>query len=131
MNYTQNSKIEQVKDTTLVIGIDISSETHYTRAFDWMGRERTKKVFCFSSDIEVFSAFYEWAEQISNRTAKTDIMIGCEPTGHYCYTLEAFLKRNNLRLVFVNPASVKCIKELDDNSPKKMDRKEPKVIKNW
>lgn len=128
MDYTQNCKIEQVKESTLVIGIDVGSETHYARAFDWRGRELTKKVFCFSSDIEGFSAFYEWASQISNRTAKTDMMIGCEPTGHYWYTLEAFLSKNGLKLVFVNPASVKRVKELDDNSPKKTDRKDPKVI---
>ena len=69
MDYTQNSKIEQVKESTLVIGIDIGSETHYARAFDWRGRELTKKVFCFSSDIEGFSAFYEWSkpDQQQNR----------------------------------------------------------------
>ena len=34
MNYTQNERIEQVTDTTLVIGVDIGSRTHYARAFD-------------------------------------------------------------------------------------------------
>ena len=29
MNYTQNEKIEQVTDNTLVIGVDIGSQTHY------------------------------------------------------------------------------------------------------
>ena len=29
MNYTQNEKIEQVTDTTLVVGVDIGSQTHY------------------------------------------------------------------------------------------------------
>lgn len=36
MNFTQNEKISQVTNTTLVVGIDISSETHYARAFDWI-----------------------------------------------------------------------------------------------
>ncbi|SHK56828.1 hypothetical protein SAMN02745243_03239 [Hespellia stercorisuis DSM 15480] len=45
MNYTQNAKIEQVKETTLVVGIDIGSETHFARGFDWRGRELTKRVF--------------------------------------------------------------------------------------
>ena len=39
MSITQNEKISQVKNTTLVVGIDISSETHYARAFDWRGLE--------------------------------------------------------------------------------------------
>ena len=32
MNYTQNAKILQVKETTLIIGIDIASEEHYAKA---------------------------------------------------------------------------------------------------
>ena len=32
MNYTQNEKIEQVTNETLVIGVDIGSQTHYARA---------------------------------------------------------------------------------------------------
>ena len=48
MSITQNEKISQVKDTTLVVGIDVSSETHYARAFDWRGLELAK-VFKFES----------------------------------------------------------------------------------
>ena len=37
-------------------------------------------------------------------------------------------KDHQKRLVMVNPFSVKKIKELDDNSPKKTDSKDPKTI---
>ncbi|WP_350344589.1 hypothetical protein PRVXT_001013 [Proteinivorax tanatarense] len=37
MNFNQNNKINQVKEETIVIGIDIASEIHYARAFDWRG----------------------------------------------------------------------------------------------
>ena len=47
MNYTQNEKIEQVTDTTMVVGVDIGSQIHYARAFDNRGRELTKRVFLF------------------------------------------------------------------------------------
>ena len=40
---TQNAKIAAITEKTLVIGIDIGSETHYARAFDWRGYEFTKK----------------------------------------------------------------------------------------
>lgn len=40
MNYTQNEKIEQVTDATLVVGVDIGSQTHFARAFD-NRRQRT------------------------------------------------------------------------------------------
>ena len=45
MDYKQNAKIEQVNENTLVVGVDIGSETHYTRAFDYRGRERSKRFF--------------------------------------------------------------------------------------
>ena len=47
MNYTQNEKIEQVTDSTMVVGIDIGSQIHYARAFDNRGRELTKRIFLF------------------------------------------------------------------------------------
>jgi len=35
MNFnTQNAKIESITESTLIVGIDIGSETHYARAFD-------------------------------------------------------------------------------------------------
>ncbi len=36
---TQNKKIEAITEKTLVIGIDVGSETHYARAFDYRGIE--------------------------------------------------------------------------------------------
>ena len=47
MNYTQNEKIEQVTDSTMVVGVDIGSQIHYARAFDNRGRELTKRIFLF------------------------------------------------------------------------------------
>ena len=37
--YTQNDKIEQVTEKTLVVGVDIGSVKQYARAFDYRGRE--------------------------------------------------------------------------------------------
>ncbi len=39
MNYTQNEKLLQVGEKNLIIGIDIGSQKHYARAFDWRGIE--------------------------------------------------------------------------------------------
>ena len=44
---TQNAKIESITETTLVLGIDVGSETHYARAFDYRGIEYSKKPFKF------------------------------------------------------------------------------------
>ncbi len=128
MNYTQNEKIEQVSDTTLVIGIDIGSQTHYARAFDNRGRELTRKVFSFGNDIEGFNTFNQWAEKLKTENNKTKVTIGCEPTGHYWFAFAKYVTDHQKELVMVNPFSVKKIKELDDNSPKKTDSKDPKTI---
>lgn len=128
MNYTQNQKIEQVTESTLVLGVDIGSSEHYVRAFDYRGRELTRKVFRFSTDINGFNSFYDWVTQICIKHGKNEAIIGCEPTGHYWYTFYQFVKDHGMKLAFVNPASVKKAKELDDNSPKKTDLKDPKTI---
>lgn len=49
MNSTQNKKIEQVKETTMIVGIDIGSEKHYFRAFNWRGVELTRKPVAFGT----------------------------------------------------------------------------------
>jgi len=128
MNYTQNEKIEQVTDSTMVIGVDIGSQIHYARVFDNRGRELTKKVFSFKNDIEGFNTFNLWAENLKTANQKTDILIGCEPTGHYWFAFAKYVANHQKTLVMVNPFSVKKIKELDDNSPKKTDAKDPKTI---
>ena len=40
---TQNAKIESIAEKKLIVGIDVGSETHYARAFDWRKYEVFKK----------------------------------------------------------------------------------------
>lgn len=87
MNYTQNEKIEQVTDSTMVVGIDIGSQIHYARAFDNRGRELTKRIFSFHNDLEGFNSFNLWAETLKTENKKTAVLIGCEPTGHYWFSV--------------------------------------------
>ena len=127
MNYTQNSKIMQVTEKTLVVGIDIASEDHYARVFDWRGIE-LGKVLSFENTIEGFNKFSDWIEKIKTISGKTKVIVGAEPTGHYWFGLAGYLKEKEMKLVLVNPFHVKRSKELDDNSPTKTDRKDPKTI---
>ncbi len=128
MNYTQNHKIAQVGKTTLVVGVDIGSEENYARAFDWRGIELTRKVFKFSNTQDGYTAFEQWINENKANHVKMDVFVGCEPTGHYWYTFGQFVNEQKMKLVFVNPYHVKRSKELDDNSPKKTDFKDPKTI---
>ena len=127
MNYKQNQKINQVKESTLVVGIDVGSTTQYARAFDWRGIE-LGKVFKFSNSREGFENFKSWMQHIQDKNKKSDVIVGIEPTGHYWFDLGAYLEDEDILLVMVNPYAVKQTKELDDNSQSKNDRKDPKVI---
>lgn len=127
MNCKQNERINQVKESTLVVGIDIGSTTHYARAFDWRGIE-LGKVFRFSNSREGFDSFRNWMQWLQDKYKKSDVIVGIEPTGHYWFDLGAYLEDGGILLVMVNPFAVKTTKELDDNSQSKNDCKDPKVI---
>jgi hypothetical protein len=64
MNLTQDAKICQVTETTIIIGVDIASETHYARAFDWRGVE-LGKVFIFGNSAEGFHSFSVWVSELA------------------------------------------------------------------
>lgn len=125
---TQNKKIEAITEKTLVIGIDVGSETHYARAFDHRGIEYSKKPFKFSNDEAGFASFKAWILEIKEAREKDKVVPRMEPTGHYWFNLGKFLQDNDMKPVLVNPHHVKKSKELDDNSQTKNDRKDPKVI---
>ena len=125
---TQNKKIEAITETTLVIGIDVGSETHYARAFDYRGIEFSKNPLKFSNSEVGFEMFKAWILDIKEKHEKDKVVPGMEPTGHYWFNLGKFLQDNKMKPVLVNPHHVKKSKELDDNNPTKNDRKDPKVI---
>lgn len=125
---TQNKKIEAITEKTLVLGIDVGSETHYARAFNYRGIELSGKPFKFSNNESGFASFVWWIRDIKDNHDMDNVVPGMEPTGHYWFNLGKFLQDNDMRPVLVNPHHVKKSKELDDNSQTKNDRKDPKVI---
>ena len=125
---TQNAKIASITEETLVLGIDVGSETHYVRAFDWRNYEFSDKPLAFSNDEAGFLTFMAWVEDIKEKAGKTAVIPGMEPTGHYWFNLGKFLQDSGMRPVHVNPHHVKKSKEMDDNNPDKNDRKDPKTI---
>ena len=127
MSVTQDAKICQVTEGTIIIGVDIASEIHYARAFDWRGIE-LGKVFSFENSAEGFHRFSVWSSELAAKAQKTQYLIGAEPTGHYWFSLGVYLRDRDVKLVLVNPYHVKQSKELDDNHPSKTDRKDPKTI---
>ena len=124
----QNKKIEAITEKTLIIGIDVGSESHFARAFNNRGIEYSKKPFKFGNNEAGFESLKTWITEIKEKHGKSKVIPGMEPTGHYWFNLGKFLQDNGMKPVLVNPHHVKKSKELDDNNPTKNDRKDPKVI---
>lgn len=127
MKYNQNDKILQITATTLIIGVDVASEIHYARAFDYRGVELGITLKFYNDDAG-FRKFHAWVAEAQNRQKKDKVIVGMEPTGHYWFPLAGYLKESHIKFVLVNPYHVKRSKELDDNNPSKSDRKDPKTI---
>ena len=125
---TQNAKIAAITEKTLIIGIDVGSEMHYARAFDWRGYEFSRKPLAFGNTEEGFETLRAWITELKERYGMDRVIPGMEPTGHYWFNLGKFLQDHGMMPVHVNPHHVKKSKELDDNNPSKNDRKDPKVI---
>ena len=119
MHCTQNEKIAQVSNESIVVGIDISSEKHCARVFTSRGIELTRKAFTFANTGEGFEEFERWLKDQMDNSRLTKAIIGFEPTGHYSFNLADYLDEQNIRYVLVAPEHVKHTKELDDNTQRK------------
>ena len=128
--FAKNDKLSFIKDDMLIVGCDIGSETHYIRAIDIRGRELSRKAFEFSNTAEGFEAAKAWMLELAVQNRKSQIVLGLEPTGHYWFTLAAWLITAGISVVQVNPYAVKQSKEIEDNSQLKDDKKDPKLIAN-
>ena len=73
---TQNAKIESITDKTMVIGIDIGSETHYARAFTNRGIELSDKPFSFSNTESGFQEFKAWMEDLMKKNGMEAVAPG-------------------------------------------------------
>ncbi|MFS0865683.1 IS110 family transposase [Fredinandcohnia sp. 179-A 10B2 NHS] len=127
MDFTQNQRLMQINEHTLIIGIDIAKHKHVARAIDDRGIDLSKRLI-FPNSLEGFKLLLEWAKRLSEETCRPKLIIGMEPTGHYWMNLAYFLKSQGINPVVVNPMKVKKSKELDDDSPTKNDTKDAKVI---
>jgi transposase len=123
----QNQRILAISSTTLVVGADIAKQNHVARAVDERGIELGKECV-FRNDRQGLKSLVEWMKELGQAHAKTDIVLGIEPTGHYWFNLAEYLQNEGIRIVVVNPHHVHKSKELEDNSPTKNDYKDAKVI---
>ena len=105
MNLTQNDRLKRVTSDTLIVGVDVGSQTHFCRAFDWRGFELSRRVFKFSNTGMGFLTFLRWTEELMNKTEMKKVIVGCEPTGCYWLTFQKFF-----------PEYFECYAEWDSTS---------------
>ena len=104
MNFnTQNAKITATTEKTLVIGIDVGSETHFARVFNWRGYEFSRKPLEFGNTEEGFETLRTWIMELKEKHGMDKVIPGMEPTGHYWFKLGKFLQDKGMRPVHVNP----------------------------
>ncbi|MCF8009820.1 MAG: IS110 family transposase [Clostridiales bacterium] len=127
MQYKTNYKIEQIIESTVIVGTDIAKNQHVARALDFRGIELGRPL-TFKNSQSGFIKLYNWLEKLISKHDKKGVIFGVEPTGHYWLSLAQFLRENGIKIVLVNPMHVKKSKELDDNSPTKNDAKDARVI---
>ena len=74
MNSTQNDKISQIPENTMVVGIDIGCFTHYARAFDWRGRE-ISHLYHFLNCRDQFERFLRWMREVAHENGMKNILV--------------------------------------------------------
>lgn len=129
MKYTQNQKIMQITEDSLIIGIDIAKDVHFARDIDYRGIEYGRTL-SFKNEREGFEKLEHWINKIKERNDKATAIIGMEPTGPYWFCLFSYLIEQDYECVTVNPFHVKQFKEISDNTPTKNDKKDSKIIAN-
>ena len=67
--------VMQVKETTMIVGIDVGSEKHYFRAFNWRGIEFTRKPVAFSNSMEGFNSFYNTIVELMQKSGLEEALL--------------------------------------------------------
>ena len=71
---TQNAKIKSITEKTLIVGIDVGSETHFARAFDWRNYEYSKKPLEFSNTEAGFMTLKAWMADLAEKYGKNVVI---------------------------------------------------------
>lgn len=126
MKKSRTKRIFKDTGNYLIIAIDIGKATHYVYWCDCFGRDGQSVPF--HNNREGFERLWRIIVDAKAITGVTNVVVGYESTASYWIPLAHFLSEKPVTLVQVNPMHTKRVKELDDNSPLKSDRKDPRVI---
>jgi transposase len=116
----------RIKPDVLVVGIDVAKRGHVAVCRRPDGRKL--KALFLPNDRPGFQKLIQRCEAVREQYRSTSILFALESAGHYGHALQHFLVDRGYGMVGINPAHTKKVKELEDNSPEKSDRKDAGVI---
>ena len=104
-----NEKLMRITEDTIVVGIDIAKYKHYARFIDYRGNVIYKTI-SFDNNKCGVDKLIDAINIVKEKTGKDDVIIGCEPTGHYWFNLRDYLKEQQIELVIVSTYATKNAK---------------------
>ena len=113
-------------ELSLIVTVDFGKQFNY--GFMRTIRDKEMKPFKFSNNAEGFDDLWTKVQAFKSTYRLEEVYFGFEPTGSYGHPLVRFMQDRGCHLMQINPKHTKRVKELQDNSPNKTDKKDPRVI---
>jgi len=122
-------KRERIKDSTLVIGMDVGCEFNAMALMNKEGKVlgRYPKIYNSRKGYDYFTKIID---ETKERNGLEDVLVGMEPTGHYWRKIAYFSQDQGYEVRFVRTTALKAQRELDESSPAKCDIKDAVTISN-
>ena len=126
MERLRAKKATTIKESTLIVAVDIGMLSNHGCCTTADGR--STKTFMFDNTREGLDKLWSMVLASKRRFQCNEVIVGYESTGPYGEPLMYYLKQKPVKIVQVNPLHTKRMSEINDNSPLKTDRKDPRVI---
>ncbi|HHY80601.1 MAG TPA: IS110 family transposase [Thermoanaerobacter sp.] len=110
--------------STLIVGIDISSELNAASFIDETGIRLVKKTFFFPNDLDGAQQLLDFTISLAQQYNISSIKFGMEATSHYAWHLHTFLASSpelapfNPLFYVINPSIIKSFKGAYIHLPK-------------
>jgi transposase len=116
----QLQKRQRIKQSTLVVGVDIGRQFNAVGFMNKEGKVLGKYPKVYNSRAG-FDYFVNMVEAVKARNRLKEVLIGLEPTGHYWRNLAYFAKSRGYAVRFIRTTALKHQRELDESSSAKND----------
>jgi transposase len=126
MKGLRTKKVNVIQEGTLIVAIDVGMASNHGCCVTADGR--STKTFRFDNTREGLDTLWNMALASKTRFQCNEVIVGYESTGPYGEPLLHYLRQKQATIVQVNPLHTKRMSEINDNSPLKTDRKDPRVI---